>query len=210
MSRVNRSDSLDGGPNTQGTTMNTIEEFLEQLVDLGYLEIPREPSTASLFDHIQPSEKAKSIAKRVRKRVLSRLGLADLGAYIAYERERKGIERAQLSKRIRLAREVLAQLETSRLEFFKLTPQKAADLVEVLSLDPKIVFSYLSNGDLSYEQDRTPAPLFRIDREVPETERRELEQKSQDELAEGEVQKQRLEKFLQEFVQELSHRGLLR
>lgn len=211
MSGGNHSDSLNRKQHSSASDMNTVENLLEHLLSTGYLELPISGAGTEELEDLQPSRKARETGKRVREKVLTRLGIPNIGSLIARERELRGIKQIELARKAKLAREILTEIETNRLEFSELTPKKAVDLVQVLGLNPKVVLQYLVSTSLADMSQRTPAPLFRIDRDIDEVKREELEQKAQEELAmTGQDKKNKIEQFVQEFVQEASKRGLLK
>ncbi len=208
MSRVDSSDSLGRQGDPYVSNINIMENLLEQLLSLGFLELPISTTEPEDLPNRQMSEKAREIGKRVRTRVLTRLGVPNIGAFIARERMAKGIRLVDLAREVKIAREVLLHLETNRLEFFELSPQKATDLVQYLTLNPRTVLQYLVNTPLSSTNQRTPASFFRMDIEISEDERAALEYHSQ-EKATSEHTKKNFEEFLQAFVRELYDRSLL-
>ncbi len=191
--------------------MRPIEELLERLYDDGHLELPERSSEEGTgYALIKPSETARAVGKRVRQRVLSRLGLTDVGPFIARERKAREIKPQEISRKIKLSREVLREIETSRLPFFELSSRKAADLIEVLNLDPEVVLLLLRSTDLSQLSEQQPAPLFRTDRGLDEGQRMELEKQSLEASKDNRDRQKRFEEFVQDFVAELSRRGILK
>lgn len=162
------------------------------------------------FEFIRPSEKAQGIGRKVRLRVLSRLGLTDLGSYIARQRNAEKLKPREISRQIKLSREALHELETNRLAFFELPPSKAADLVDTLKLDPGVVLSYLGALDLSQFANAPPTSLFRVDRGLDEEKRMELERQAHTSAEGNQDKKQQLEVFVKHFVAELTKRGHLK
>lgn len=191
--------------------MRPIEELLERLHDEGLLDLPERSSEGeSPYAFIEPSKAAKAVAERVRQRVLAHIGLSDVGAYIARERKAQDIKPQEISKTIKLSSEVLTGIETSRLQFFDLSFRKAADLVEVLSLDPSVVLRLLGSLDLSLSASEQPAPLLRTDTRLPEDERVELEKESLKSSQESRDRQAQLEEFVEKFTEELSRRGIMK
>ena len=81
-----------------------IEELLERLYDEGHLQLPERGSEEGAgYAFIKPSERARAVGKRVRQRVLSRLGLTDVGPYIARERKAREIKPQEISRKIKLS-----------------------------------------------------------------------------------------------------------
>jgi hypothetical protein len=216
MSRIRNAGHLnfgsgDGRGGTDEEKMRTIKELFEHFCDEGFLEIPQESAEVKHgYEFIKPSEKAKTIGKRVRKRVLSRIGLPHIGSYIERERKEKNIKPREISRRIRLSREVFREIETNRLPFFELHPVKAVDLVEILNLDPEIIIHYLGTFDLSQFTERSSTPLFRVGRNFDEDRRIELEEQAQRVNDQFKDKTRRLEVFLLDFTAELSKRGILK
>jgi hypothetical protein len=191
--------------------MRSIEEILERLHDAGLFEIPeRSPGAEEPYPFIKPSDAARAAGKRVRQRVLSGLGLADIGAYVARVRKARNMKILEVSRRIRLSSEVLREVETSRLPFFELPLGKAADLVEALKLDPMVVLHFLGSLDLSGLRQRQPSRLFRTDRSLDETQKLELEKESLRSRREIRNKQEELEEFVRKFVAELSRRRILK
>ena len=189
--------------------MNTIETILEQLLSTGVIKLPVTIPVPDELEHSPLSEKAHKIGKRVRKQVLTRLGVPSLGTFIAHQRQAKRIRPTDLAQKAKFAREIIVQIETDRLGFFELSPKKAADLVQILELNPKIVIDYLSSTHVPDIAQRAPASFFRIDGELSEVKREELEQQSEEKRINRQNTNEHLEEFLQSFIQELSKRGLL-
>jgi hypothetical protein len=206
-----RDENSQGGENSQDERIeavhaNNIELPLTKLFESGALELPDHEH--SIVEHVQPSEEAKRIGKRVRERILLRLGQSNLGTYISREREAKGIKKKDVLRQVKLASEILAQLEANHLGFFRLPPAKAADLVQVLDLDPVIVLRYLEETRSPQPPSRIPAPFFRMNKEAEEGQRVASQRKSEETIV-GQNRQDSLQKFLEEFRQELARRGLL-
>lgn len=209
MPKVSDANPREPGRSEDEPIKREIETALENLLDVGDLELPLTGREAAIYDHIQPSNKAKTIAGRAPARLLDRLGLSTLGAYIAQTRESRGIQRGKLARTLRLAQDVLTEIETNRAGLFVLSPVKAADLVQHLGLDSKVVVNYLMEPNALLTSTQAAATsFFRIDKEASEKTRRASEEMSHKTSTDSD-QRQQLEKFLEAFVKELTQRGLL-
>lgn len=187
------------------------EELIQHLHDEGALEFPeRQPDERTGFAFIEPSEAAMEAARRVRKRVLSRIGLADVGSYIARERKARDLKPQEIAKSIKLSREVLAGIEAGRIQLFDLSVQKAADLVEVLNLDSSLILWLLRSLDLPPGASEQPAPLLRTDTGLPGDQRAALDRKSLESSHEDQDRQAQLGEFIEGFTNELTRRGVMK
>lgn len=191
--------------------MRPIEEILERLLNEGFLQLPKRSAEEDPgYAFIEPSEAAIAAGKRVRDRVLSRLGLADVGAYVARERRALDLKPKEISRRVKISSEVLADVENNRLPFFRVPFRKAADLVEALKLDPAVVISLLSALDVSDIAEDQPAPMLRTNIRLTESKRKELETNSLAANQERSDKQAQLKDFIEMFVEELLRRGIIK
>jgi transcriptional regulator with XRE-family HTH domain len=185
------------------------EELLELLHDEGYLELPeRRSAEGDMFAFIRPSEAARAIGERARQQVLSRLGLSDAGAYIARERQSIGIKPKEISQKIKIAQQALHEVEIGKLPLYELTARKVVDLVELLNLNPEIILLFLRGLDPSRLREEQSASLLRADKKLDKDQWAELEKMALDIDQERTGKQERLERFIQDFVTEISKRGL--
>lgn len=185
-----------------------IERALEELFDLGVLELHRLDPKRQDPSIVEISPEAKAIGEQVRAKVLSRLGLSTLGGFVAHARDARGLRVRDVARETKLSSEAVTQLETGRMEFFYLSPSRAADLIELLGLDPQIVLRYLRSPSSGQPLREVSARFFRTDKTATEAERLALSKRAMTE-AEGQGHAERLAEFLPAFLREITQRGLL-
>lgn len=185
-----------------------VEKTFQALLQSGVLASPQEKDTEPTEDNL--SELAQQIGNRVRTRILDRLGLSTLGAYIKAEREQKRFRKKQVSAQAKLSASVLAELEQGSLSMVDLTVKKAVDIVEAIGLNVQVVVSYLRAETIQTPPSGEATIFYRRELDLSSKASQPEEKKNFSAAKQPkENGKQQIEKFIEDFEKEARRRGLV-
>jgi hypothetical protein len=179
---------------------------LVELMQGGYLH--SEPVGEFPEADLPSTEEERQAAQAVRQRLLAKLGLESLPSYMTTSRESKGLSQGDVAKSCKLAREVIVDLERGALPFYQLLVKQAADLVQALEAEPSIVFYHLTHLDLGSSPAATISSSF-YRQSKPPTEESASKINPTPAAYPVASTSEKLNRFMIEFREELSKRGLV-
>jgi len=182
-----------------------IEAILRDLVGAGVIGL----DDSGIAKESSRVETAKTLGYRIREKVLTELKLPNLGSYIKAEREQNGLEKTEIARKIGITSSTFSELENGVIDFFDIPVSKAVAITSAIGLSINSVLLYLTQM-LRYPNSKSPTGELRLNRSKSVSEETPtIESFNIQSPVIGVSKKERIQKFIPEYIEEARNNGLI-